>query len=62
MCSSDLNANGVAIVWIEHVVHALTAVVGRLIVLDFGKRIAEGDPRAVMDSAAVREIYLGIAA
>jgi branched-chain amino acid transport system ATP-binding protein len=58
----EINANGVAIVWIEHVVHALTAVVGRLIVLDFGKRIAEGDPRAVMDSAAVREIYLGIAA
>jgi branched-chain amino acid transport system ATP-binding protein len=34
-------------------------VVSRLMVLNFGKKIAEGDPRAVMDSAEVREIYLG---
>ena len=48
--------------WIEHVVHALLAVVGRLIVLNFGKKIAEGDPRTVMNSPEVRQIYMGIEA
>src|SRR5581483_7930809 len=51
---------GITIVWIEHVVHALLAVVDRLVVLDFGRKIAEGEPRSVMDSVAVREIYMGI--
>jgi branched-chain amino acid transport system ATP-binding protein len=57
-----LRKTGVSIVWIEHVVHALLAVVDRLIVIDFGKKIAEGDPKKVMDSREVREIYLGIEA
>ena len=48
--------------WIEHIVHALLAVVDRLLVLNFGRKIAEGEPRTVMASAEVREIYLGIAA
>jgi branched-chain amino acid transport system ATP-binding protein len=54
-----VHASGVTIVWIEHIVHALLAVVSRLMVLNFGRKIAEGDPRTVMDSAEVREIYLG---
>jgi branched-chain amino acid transport system ATP-binding protein len=57
-----IRAEGVTIVWIEHIVHALLAVVDRLIVLNFGRKIAEGQPRAVMSSAEVREIYLGLAA
>jgi branched-chain amino acid transport system ATP-binding protein len=57
-----IGAGGVTIVWIEHIVHALLAVVGRLIVLDFGRKIAEGEPRAVMNSPEVQEIYMGIAA
>lgn len=57
-----VHARGVAIVWIEHVLHALTAVVSRLLVLNFGKLIGEGEPQAVMASKAVREIYLGIEA
>jgi branched-chain amino acid transport system ATP-binding protein len=57
-----IHAEGVTIVWIEHIVHALLAVVDRLIVLNFGRKIAEGQPRAVMNSAEVREIYLGLAA
>ena len=55
----EVSASGVAIIWIEHIVHALLAVVSRLIVLNFGRMIAQGDPREVMDSAEVREIYLG---
>ncbi len=58
----DVRKTGVSIVWIEHVVHALLAVVDRLIVIDFGAKIAEGEPQAVMDSRQVREIYLGIEA
>lgn len=59
---SEIKRSGVGIIWIEHVVHALLAVVDRLLVLDFGRKIAEGDPRTVMASSEVREIYLGIAA
>jgi branched-chain amino acid transport system ATP-binding protein len=57
-----IRARGTTIVWIEHVVHALLAVVDRLAVLNFGRKIAEGDPAAVMASPEVREIYTGIAA
>ena len=55
-----MHATGVSIVWIEHVLHALTAVVSRLLVLDFGKVIGIGQPDEIMRSKAVREIYLGI--
>jgi branched-chain amino acid transport system ATP-binding protein len=55
-----LHQQGTTILWIEHIVHALLAVVNRLIVLDFGRLLADGEPRAVMNDAAVREIYLGI--
>ncbi len=56
----EVHAAGVAIVWIEHVLHALRAVVSRLMVIDFGRNIAEGAPDAVMASPRVREIYLGL--
>jgi branched-chain amino acid transport system ATP-binding protein len=55
-----LHARGVTIIWIEHVLHALTSVVERLLVLDFGKVIAVGEPEAVMVSKEVRESYLGM--
>jgi len=58
----SIRAGGITIVWIEHIVHALLAVVERLVVLDFGRKIAEGEPLAVMNSPEVREIYMGIAA
>ena len=49
--------------WIEHIVHALLAVVDRLVVLNFGRKIAEGEPqRGAWPRREVREIYLGIAA
>jgi len=57
-----IHAGGMTIVWIEHIVHALLAVVGKLIVLNFGRKIAEGEPRAVMQLAEVREVYVGIPA
>jgi branched-chain amino acid transport system ATP-binding protein len=55
-----LHAQGITIIWIEHVLHALTSVVERLLVLDFGKVIGLGAPEAIMASKEVREIYLGM--
>jgi len=59
---TDIRATGVSIIWIEHIVHALLAVVDRLIVIDFGKMIAQGDPKTTMESQQVQEIYMGIEA
>ena len=56
----NIHARGTTIVWIEHVIHALLAVVERIIVIDFGKKIAEGDPKTIMESPEVKEIYLGV--
>jgi len=56
----QINQQGVTIVWIEHVVHALMSVVSRLIVLEFGRKIADGEPNAVMANPEVRRSYLGI--
>jgi branched-chain amino acid transport system ATP-binding protein len=55
-----IRETGVSIVWIEHIVHALLAVVDRLVVINFGKIVAEGEPRAVMADPMVQEIYMGI--
>lgn len=56
----DIHKDGVAIIWIEHVLHALTSVVERLLVLDFGQVIEQGEPKATMQSPEVKRIYLGI--
>jgi branched-chain amino acid transport system ATP-binding protein len=58
----EIRKTGVAIVWIEHVVHALLAVIDRLVVLNFGRKIAEGVPKDVIQLPAVRQIYIGIEA
>ncbi len=55
-----IHAQGTTIIWIEHVLHALTSVVERLLVLDFGRVIGLGEPEAIMASKEVREIYLGL--
>jgi len=55
-----VHRRGVAIIWIEHVLHALTAVAERLLVLNFGRVIGIGKPDAIMNSRDVREIYLGM--
>ena len=57
---NDIRRSGVSIVWIEHVVHALLAVASRLLVINFGAKLAEGDPRMVMASPDVKRVYMGI--
>jgi len=59
---NEVRTTGVSIIWIEHIVHALVAVVDRLAVLHAGAIIASGEPTAVIRSPQVAEIYLGIAA
>jgi len=56
----SIHAAGTTIIWIEHVLHALTSVVERVLVLDFGRVIGLGAPDAIMASKEVREIYLGL--
>ena len=54
-----LRQTGVTIVWIEHIVHALLAVVDRITVIQFGRKLCEGDPHEVMNSAEVQACYMG---
>ena len=56
---ADLNAEGMTIVLIEHNLSEVVRVTGRLVVIDNGRKIAEGEPRRVMDDPAVRAAYLG---
>ena len=49
-----------AIIWIEHIAHALKAVADRIVVLNFGQKVADGPFDQVMSSAIVREIYMGL--
>jgi branched-chain amino acid transport system ATP-binding protein len=55
-----IRARGIAVVWIEHVVHALLAVATRIIVLDAGTVIAQGEPHAVINSPQVQRVYMGV--
>jgi branched-chain amino acid transport system ATP-binding protein len=55
----QLRTQGITIIWIEHIVHALLAVVDRLMAIDFGHLIAEGDPKTVINSPEVRDVYTG---
>ncbi|MBF2714111.1 ATP-binding cassette domain-containing protein [Agrobacterium vitis] len=57
-----VHQRGMTIIWIEHVLHALTAVAERILVLNFGRAIGIGAPDTIMASNEVREIYLGMEA
>jgi branched-chain amino acid transport system ATP-binding protein len=54
-----LRQTGITIVWIEHIVHALLAVVDRITVIQFGRKLCEGEPHQVMNSAEVQSCYMG---
>jgi branched-chain amino acid transport system ATP-binding protein len=58
----DIRAGGVSVIWIEHIVHALMSVVDRLMVINFGRIVDDGDPATVMASPEVQQIYMGISA
>ncbi|QOZ77675.1 ABC transporter ATP-binding protein [Bradyrhizobium sp. CCBAU 53351] len=49
-----------AMIWIEHIPHALRAVADRILVLNFGRKVLDGQPGEVMESRTVKEIYMGL--
>jgi len=56
---AGLRDSGIAVMWIEHIVHLLIQVVSTLVCMDFGRIIAKGPPETVVSQAAVVDAYLG---
>lgn len=54
-----LNAEGLTIIMVEHRLKELFRIAHRVIALNFGAKIADGPPRAMMESEAVKAAYLG---
>jgi len=57
-----IRQRNITIVWIEHVLNAIMAVADRLLVLNFGEKIADGPPREVIANPDVQRVYMGIEA
>ncbi|HEX4509775.1 MAG TPA: ABC transporter ATP-binding protein [Burkholderiaceae bacterium] len=57
-----IKQQGLTMIWIEHVVHALVSLADRLFVINFGSKLAEGAPGDVMNDAEVQRVYMGIEA
>jgi|TARA_B100000315_G_scaffold104284_1_gene95532 branched-chain amino acid transport system ATP-binding protein len=57
---NSIRAENMSIIWIEHIVHALLSVVDRLVVINFGQKLDDGDPQTVINSPEVQKVYMGI--
>jgi len=59
---AQIRSRGVTVIMIEHVMHAIMNICGRIIVLDYGAKIAEGTPEEIAVNEQVIECYLGAGA
>ena len=57
---NEIHSQGTSIIWIEHIVHALLSVVDRLVVINFGQKLDDGDPQTVINSPEVQKVFMGI--
>lgn len=55
----DMKARGIAVIMIEHIMRAMMRFSERVAVLVVGRKIADGDPEAVMCNPEVEKAYLG---
>jgi len=55
-----LQMDGMTLIMIEHRLRELFQVANRVMVMNFGEKIAEGTPEEVMDNETVKEAYLGM--
>ncbi len=58
----QIRQRNITIIWIEHVLNAIMAVADRLLVLNFGQKIADGPPKEVIANPDVQRVYMGIEA
>lgn len=55
----ELKKEDITIVIVEHIVSAVSLISDRIVVLDQGRKIAEGSPKEVLESPEVKKTYLG---
>ena len=55
----QINEQGITIITVEHVMEAVMAISDRIVVLDYGKKIADDTPEAVVKDKNVIDAYLG---
>ena len=55
----EIRAQGITVIMIEHLMHAVMNISDRVVVLDYGAKLAEGTPQEISNNARVIEAYLG---